>query len=256
MAIFTDRTLYPITPNNLLIASSSSGVGTPEDNISPPVTINGTITTTLSNTSVTGVGTLFTTELSIGDYLYTNSDTYIGRVLNIIDNTNLTLYTGGAYVGISGQPFKKKSPTNVNISGDFLLRIGVIFDTPSTAQIPRIDQLRNPVSTLSSVFTNTSYIEMGRDSSIGDPSTNITRVNVPITIERLTQFQQISSPTGNYFSTVSDFPQFVWYKLNCFGNTTQLLEVKTRYNFRIEENLPHSTITTNMPFSVINNGQY
>ena len=256
MAIFTDRTLYPVTQNNLLIATSSSGVGTPEMNIATATTANGTITTLVGNTAVVGVGTFFTTELTVGDYLYTNADVYIGRVLTITDNTNLVLATGGAYTAITGQGFKKKSSDKVNISGDFLLRIAVVPNSPTTVQIPRIDQLRSPNSTISTVFTDTSLIQMTRDSDFNNPSTNIAPVNVPVTIERLTQFQQTTPPTGNYFATTSDFPQFVWYRLNAFGNTTELLGVKTRYNLRVEENLPDVTITTNMSFSTINNGQY
>lgn len=52
----------------------------------------GTITTLTNSRIVTGIGTLFTTELSVGQKIYKNDGTYIGKIQTITNNTSLTLY--------------------------------------------------------------------------------------------------------------------------------------------------------------------
>jgi hypothetical protein len=51
----------------------------------------GTITTLTNSRIVVGIGTLFTTELSVGQKIYKNDGTYIGKIESISSNTNLTL---------------------------------------------------------------------------------------------------------------------------------------------------------------------
>ena len=51
----------------------------------------GTISVSNSSLSVTGTGTLFTTELAVGDVLYDTSNNLIGTVITITSNTALTL---------------------------------------------------------------------------------------------------------------------------------------------------------------------
>jgi hypothetical protein len=51
----------------------------------------GSISTTVGSATVTGTGTLFSTEIAVGTYLYTTSGAIIGRVLTIASNTSLTL---------------------------------------------------------------------------------------------------------------------------------------------------------------------
>ena len=64
----------------------------------------GTITSSTSSNIITGVGTLFTTEVAINDDIYDPNDYYLGKVQSISSNTSLTLYynsmtdcTGSAY---------------------------------------------------------------------------------------------------------------------------------------------------------------
>ena len=52
----------------------------------------GTITANTSSAIITGVGTLFTTEVQVYDDLYDANDNYIGKVQSISSNTSLTLY--------------------------------------------------------------------------------------------------------------------------------------------------------------------
>jgi len=51
----------------------------------------GTIVVTEDSTAVTGSGTSFLSELTVGSKLYTSTDVLIGTVLSITDNTNLVL---------------------------------------------------------------------------------------------------------------------------------------------------------------------
>ena len=55
----------------------------------------GTITTTTGSSTVTGSGTLFTTEISVGNIIKRTDNTVIGTVASISSNTSLTL-TGNA----------------------------------------------------------------------------------------------------------------------------------------------------------------
>ena len=54
--------------------------------------LTGTISFTLNSGVVNGTGTLFTTELELGDYLYDADGIFIGIVQAIISNTNLALF--------------------------------------------------------------------------------------------------------------------------------------------------------------------
>jgi hypothetical protein len=86
----------------------------------------GTITTSTSSTTVTGVSTLFTTEIDYaGKALYTSADVYIGTISAIASNTSLTL-TANAAVAVSGAAYKigylpKNSPlSNAEIDTNFI----------------------------------------------------------------------------------------------------------------------------------------
>jgi len=59
---------------------------------------SGVLTTSTTNTSVTGIGTLFTTQLNYGFALYANglSNSFIGLVSSISNNTNLFLQSNSA----------------------------------------------------------------------------------------------------------------------------------------------------------------
>lgn len=86
----------------------------------------GTITTATNSTTVTGVSTLFTTEVDYaGKALYTSADVYIGTVASIASNTSLTL-TANAAVAVSGGAYKigylpKNNPlSNLEIDTNFI----------------------------------------------------------------------------------------------------------------------------------------
>ena len=57
----------------------------------PNTTRTGTITTATNSTTVTGAGTSFQTELSVGSIIKTTGNVTIGTVASIQSNTSLTL---------------------------------------------------------------------------------------------------------------------------------------------------------------------
>jgi hypothetical protein len=71
----------------------------------------GTITASTSSTTVTGVGTAFTTQLAVGSALYNSQDVLIGSVASIASNTSLTL-TANSGVAVTASAFQYVAPIN------------------------------------------------------------------------------------------------------------------------------------------------
>jgi hypothetical protein len=72
----------------------------------------GTITASTSSTTVTGVGTAFTTQLEVGSAIYNSQDVLIGSVASIASNTSLTLTANSAVVAAAGSTFQYVAPIN------------------------------------------------------------------------------------------------------------------------------------------------
>ena len=70
---------------------TSIATGTWEATAWPNTTRSGMITVNAADVNVVGSGTLFTTELSVGNILRTTGDQMIGTVASITDDTHLTL---------------------------------------------------------------------------------------------------------------------------------------------------------------------
>lgn len=66
----------------------------------PNVALTGTVTTATNTPNVTGVGTLFTSELTVGSWIGNTAGSTVGIVASIANNTSLTL-TANAAVAIS-----------------------------------------------------------------------------------------------------------------------------------------------------------
>lgn len=77
--------------------------------VSSPAVLTGTVNVTTSSATVTGVGTTFTTEVSVGEYLSLPNGLY--EVQSITNNTTLVLTS--VYTGTSQQllPVTKVTPT-------------------------------------------------------------------------------------------------------------------------------------------------
>lgn len=88
----------------------------------------GAITCTTSSTTVTGSGTLFTSEASVGKALFNNSGTFIGTINAISSNTSIILnanaavnVTSGAYnIGSYSITVKGTPLSNDEIDNNFL----------------------------------------------------------------------------------------------------------------------------------------
>jgi hypothetical protein len=259
MAVFSNTTYYKSNANNLAIATSNSGVGTPTEALGAVSVTTGTITTNSGNTAVVGVGTLFTVELAVGSYLYSNASppVYLGKVLSITDNLNLVLEAGGAYATTAGISYLRKTLADgVLIEQDILVRVPVIVVDSVTRTIPRVSYLRNPNGALVSSNTDTAYVQLGQVSTSNLPGTSPGTTVINTTIERLNVFTQATLPSGNYFPTSGDLPSYIWYKLNPYGATGSNLSVFSRFRLIVTETLPDINITTNMPYATVNNGDY
>src|SRR5580704_10506693 len=75
---------------------TSTGSGNWSATAWPNTARTGTISTTLNVTGVTGSGTAFTTEITIGNIIKTAANVTIGTVASITDDTHLTLSGAGA----------------------------------------------------------------------------------------------------------------------------------------------------------------
>ena len=71
----------------------------------PAADLGGTITTSLSSKTVTGVGTNFTTQYVVGQHLFTTGDVSIGQIASITSDTVLVLVANAAQA-VSGANFK------------------------------------------------------------------------------------------------------------------------------------------------------
>lgn len=76
----------------------------------------GTITTNTASATVTGVGTTFTTQLAVGNILYTAAGIAIGTIQSITNNTTLTLTANAASTN-AGIPFYRGA-TATPVAGD------------------------------------------------------------------------------------------------------------------------------------------
>ena len=84
----------------------------------------GTITATTGAASVVGVGTLFTTQIAVGDKIYNSASTLVGTVSVITDDTNITLVANGA-VAVTGGAFVDVPATSLNFAAPILATTGV-----------------------------------------------------------------------------------------------------------------------------------
>ena len=87
---------------NFPVFSSSLAPGSVDVSPSPPAILatkymsnailTGTITVAINSAIVNGTGTLFTSQLELGDYIYDSNGIFIGIVQAIISDTNLALF--------------------------------------------------------------------------------------------------------------------------------------------------------------------
>ena len=111
-------TTLNVTPINRPMRSTQIQTGTPA---TANVAATGTITASTGSNTVVGSGTLFLTEFVVGRQILNNSNTLIGTVASIANNTNLTL-TANAAAGVVSTAYKSRVP--VGAQGD---RQGTVY---------------------------------------------------------------------------------------------------------------------------------
>jgi fibronectin-binding autotransporter adhesin len=103
----------------------------------------GTLTVANGSMTVAGTGTAFTTELSVGQGLYTSGGTWIGNVASITDNITLTLaantssaFTGVAFfIGGAVNATISMTNTDLTLNGDLTITSGSTLTNPSDFDI-------------------------------------------------------------------------------------------------------------------------
>ena len=103
----------------------------------------GNITTTAGSPTVTGAGTLFTTEFKVGDKLYTDHYKYVGKIQSINSNSSITLTANTATV-TTGLKFYGTSMDRTTFYGAFNYLIDKAYD-------------ENPLLSIAFVTSPTQY---------------------------------------------------------------------------------------------------
>lgn len=152
----------------------------------------GAVQFTAGSTSVTGVGTLFTTELAVGDVLMlqTSPGVVRGTVQTIIDNETLTL-TSAATATVNGGYGRQYVPNSINdqvtIGNSNILpdaATTIILDMNATVNSLDINTVSGPRATaqvLTHSGTNTltvqTNVRVNHPAVTGSPVTNVWNIN-------------------------------------------------------------------------------
>ena len=202
---------------------TSTGSGNWSATAWPNTARTGTITTSTSSKSVTGVGTAFTTEISVGNIVKTTGDVAIGTVASVTDDTHLTLNSSAASTnnGIAYHSQGVGSGDNVTIANNNIVTVDVAAAFCSSLTLADATSGNNGVtvsatnsltvaSAISFTYPSgssgsvTSQINVGAGSvtagSVTDTSTN--------TSQRWTGFEITTGSltvTGNYAGTSTTY---------------------------------------------------
>lgn len=102
-------TINSITDNDTLVLNANSAISGNTVKWTNKI-LSGTITSLTNSSTVNGVGTSFTTQLAVDDFLYhPSTGELIGKVFFITNDTSLVLYTD-AYIAVTSSLFTKTKP--------------------------------------------------------------------------------------------------------------------------------------------------
>lgn len=79
------------------ISGSHGDYDNVKDTFPQSTSLTGTIDAVANGEQIVGTGTLFTTELQIGEYIYIASQSAFRKIRSITDDTNLYLYPAQAF---------------------------------------------------------------------------------------------------------------------------------------------------------------
>ena len=241
------------TAANIAVANTLKATPDSLTDVFTPVTLaTGKITSSATNSAVIqGTGTVFLTDFSAGDFLfyYTAgaSPVLLGRIASVDSNTQITLTENSSTaIGATPGAYCGKTNTDIGIYEEILMRIPVQPNGPSQIIMPNWNEYREspppPVRTSNNEITSSS---MDSYSQVNNPAVIVnTPVRVPYTIAPIFPYQ---SPSGTFFPTPNDFPNYAYALLNPYGSGNTGLAANTLYKMFANESFPLNgvIVTTN-----------
>jgi hypothetical protein len=140
-----------------------------------PTALSGTsVTMTNASTAVTGVGTAFTTDLAVGDYIYLNSQkTHLGKVASITNNTALVLTAN--YTGATATTTASKILNEAASQTDLQAGANKFYKAMSATYPQRAAQTIAWRSAFGSAEANFDWMEFSVANGNSGASTNLNR---------------------------------------------------------------------------------
>ncbi len=137
----TAASLVTFTPNVIVgVGLGTAQAGTISTTVAKTGTLTivvnkpGTITVTNSTTTVTGIGTSFTTDCVVGGSLFNSTNSFIGVVASITNNTTL-LMTNFSTLNVSSISYKTASAAVTGVGTNFTGELAVGDRIFSTANV-------------------------------------------------------------------------------------------------------------------------
>lgn len=237
---FSNIKFYRDNTTNRAIAVSASGSGTPINELGQLATLAGTLAS--SGTTVTGTSTTFTSQVAVGDILYTGAGpTFLGIVAAIASNTSLTLEAAPA-VAVSGATGYGQTGFRLAVNEKVLVRIPAVTVSGTQVSVATPYHARTPISGNSGNLANPAYYACFQESTVGSPNSPISPTSINLTLNRLNSYAN----DGTYITAL---PSFTWLALSPLGGVG-FISAKTIYDFFTNETLPNYQITVGVtPYS-------
>jgi hypothetical protein len=270
MALNTSQQILPgitfakATAANIALANSATG-GAASDlqEVIAPITLaTGKITCTSGSPGVTGIGTAFTTDFSIGDYLfsydlYDANPSLLGKISLISSDTSLTLSEDAPTTINAPGLYAGKTNSILAASDNIIMRVPVVRGSGTTFYLPNWNQWLSP--TAYGQFNNSSTNNLKQYSKVGVPTTEEpSQPNIQYTIRPYYQgWASIPAPIGRnqleptlqYFPTAADIPTFAYALVNPYGNNSTLLAPNTLFKLFASQSFLQNCITAGLSYS-------
>jgi hypothetical protein len=183
----------------------------------PPNERIGVITCTTGSNVVTGIGTVFTTDLVVGSFIYNQAGTYIGRVATIVSNTSLTLnlnaavaVTNGYYsISLAGTITSSTSTnviTGVGTSFTNQLRVGNFLYSPDGYLIGQVATIVSDTSL--TLTSNALYAYTTSLYYINNPFVWLYQYDT-LDLHNVIQMKNLNGTTDGYYKILSWKVDFV-----------------------------------------------
>jgi hypothetical protein len=252
MASFASN-VYRINAGNLAIAASSTGAGSPTEEVGKFVAKAGTIAFSTGSATVTGTATLFETDTDFAagkTLVYLNTVTnewdLVGVIESVDSETQITLVANAANTasGVSCSP----TGTLSNGNESFLVRFTPnLLSGGNVLQIPDLAAMKQP----GTGWLNPDLLSFAQFSNTGDLNTqdsSPTFIDTAISAE--SNFATSATNSANWFTNTAAFPQYVWTRIDPFGSQDKELAESTSYKVIVREVLPGVSFTANQSKSV------